>query len=142
MRNKRWAKRITAIALALMSMVGVALFNATPAYAGVYGDIINNLPSQYPVKIAKFGVGGSHYCNTINSGSLTCNEWWLPSGQSDTSLKGYWFDTDGFKVENSGHYYVSGYGWVPDYMWFRIQDYHEVNCYMSNGSPYCAVYVF
>jgi len=26
-------------------------------------------------------------------------------------------------------------------VWFRIHDYHEVNCYMSGNVPYCHVYV-
>ncbi|GAB3670006.1 hypothetical protein GCM10027589_38380 [Actinocorallia lasiicapitis] len=126
--------------LIAMSFV-TATATATPALAdvGAYGNIQNNLPGSYPVKIARFGVGGSHYCGTANAGSFTCEEWWLPSGRSDSWLKGYWFDTDGFKVENVDYYYVSGYGWVPGNTWYKISDYHEVTCYMSSGNARCDV---
>lgn len=143
MNRTRNARRISAVLLAAVAALLVSLVNPQPARAdvGAWGNIENNLPAAYPVKIADFGVGGNHYCQTINAGSLTCNEWWLPSGMSDSDLKGYWFDTDGFQVENVSQYYVSSYGWVPGDVWFRIHDYHEVNCYMSGTVPYCHVYV-
>lgn len=149
-RNMALTRRVvTVVAMAAAMVMTVSPAQAEPAPAqpsqaadeGAWGNIENNLPSAYPVKIAKFGVGGSHYCKTQNSGSLTCSEWWLPSGMSDSDLRGYWFDTDGFKVENVSRYYVSSYGWVPGNVWFRINDYHEVDCYMSGGAPYCRVYI-
>ena len=137
------ARRVVAVLPAVAAVMAVSLANAEPAHAdtGAWGNIENNLPAAYPVKIAEFGVGGSHYCDPINAGNMTCAEWWLPSGMSDSDLRGYWFDTDGFQVENVSQYYVSSYGWVPGDVWFQIHDYHEVNCYMSGGLPYCHVYV-
>lgn len=138
----RWTGRMVALAVAVAAVAGEATVNAAPAFAGAYGDIINDLPSQYPVKIARFGVSGNHYCNTANAGSLTCEEFWLPSGMTDTERMGYWFDTDGFQVEGVSHYYVSGYGWVPQDEWWKIESWQEARCYMSNGAPRCDVYVF
>ncbi|MFD4636156.1 hypothetical protein ACFWN2_02505 [Lentzea sp. NPDC058436] len=140
MLNRKLFRRAGSTLLVAASVLGLSLVGTQPAQAvGYGGDVTNNLPSSWPVKIAKFGVGGSHFCNTQNSGSLTCTEYWLPSGQSDSDLRGFWFDTDGFKVENVSRYYVSNYGWVPGNVWFRISDLNKVHCSRVNGSPYCLV---
>jgi hypothetical protein len=144
-RNLALGRRVATIlaAVAAMVVMVVSPAQAQPARAadlGAWGNIDNNLPSYYPVKIADFG-DSDHYCHTINAGDQGCREWWLPSGMNDTELRGWTFDTDGFKVENVSQYYVSSYGWVPGNVWFRIHDYHEVNCYMSGNVPYCHVYV-
>ncbi|WP_380141013.1 hypothetical protein [Kibdelosporangium aridum] len=134
-------RRVTSLVVAVAGTIGLSLVIAQPAHAdpGAWGNIDNRLPAAWPVKIAEFGVGGSHRCSTRNAGSFTCREYWLPSGKSDSDIRGFFFDTDGFQVENVSRYYVSSYGWVPGDVWFKIEDYHEVRCTVVGGAPYCQV---
>ena len=95
MRSARRAATVTGL-----FFLGASVLTATPAYAGVRGDIRNDLPASYTVKIATFG-GGSSSCRTWNAGTQRCTHWWLPSGKADEGTDGIrpGMDTDGFMVE-------------------------------------------
>ena len=72
-----WHLAVTASAgLLILTLFAAA---RTPAYADVFnggGDVKNNLPSSYTVKIASFGHSGNS-CRTWNARTLTCIHWWF-----------------------------------------------------------------
>lgn len=116
------------------ALLGATLLAATPAHAGVRGDVDNDLPASYTVKIATFG-GGSSTCQTWNAGAQRCTHWWLPSGQTDDGIRPG-MDTDGFMVEQPVLVVLpSGAGIrVAAFSWTKIGDLDNVRCYLGPGA--------
>lgn len=124
-------KRATVVFAA--SLLGISLA-ATAANAGVRGDVDNDLPSSYTVKIAIFG-SGSLSCSTWNAGSQRCTHWWLPSGTTDDGIRPG-MDTDGFMVEQPVLVVLpTGVGIRIDaFKWTKINDWEDVRCYLAPGA--------
>ncbi|MFC5824204.1 hypothetical protein [Nonomuraea insulae] len=125
----RSVRRLAAVTGACL--LGVTLLTATPAHAGVLGDVRNDLPSSYTVKIGTFG-GGTSTCKTWNAGSQRCYHWWLPSGRDDDGIRPG-MDTDGFMVEQPVLVVLrTGVGiHVAAFSWTKISDLESVRCSLS-----------
>ncbi|MEV4172370.1 hypothetical protein [Nonomuraea sp. NPDC049709] len=132
MRSARRAATVTGL-----FFLGASVLTATPAYAGVRGDIRNDLPASYTVKIATFG-GGSSSCRTWNAGTQRCTHWWLPSGKADEGTDGIrpGMDTDGFMVEQPVLVVLpTGVAIrVAAFTWTKISDFEDVHCSVSGGA--------
>ncbi|WP_157563686.1 hypothetical protein [Micromonospora chokoriensis] len=110
------------------------------------GDVTNQLPSSYTVKIADLG-GGSTSCPTWTaagaSTTYACTTWWLPSGQSDDQIRGANFDTDGFMVESAYTVKENRTGGrtysVPAFKWVKFSSGLNVNCSVSSGKVLCTI---
>jgi hypothetical protein len=129
---RRSARR--AVTVMAACLLGATVLTATPAHAGNRGDVRNDLPSSYTVKIATFG-GGTSSCSTWNSGTQRCTHWWLPSGNTDDGIRPG-MDTDGFMVEQQVLVVLpTGVAlWVPAFTWTRIGDLEDVHCRMNPGA--------
>jgi hypothetical protein len=119
-------------------LMGAALLTTGPARAAVLGDVRNELPSSYTVKVATFGSGSSS-CPTWNSGTQRCTHWWLPSGMTDDGIRPG-MDTDGFMVERRVLVVLPGgvARYVDPFVYTRIGDPADVRCYLGPG-PTCTI---
>jgi hypothetical protein len=142
-RTRQRTSRISKVLVAIAAIALGVVLAPSPASAGwADGDITNNLPSSYTVKIADLGNGQMPGCSTWNAGWFTCTHWWLPSGKADGQIGlGSNFDTDAFMVENRSYLLIAPNVnvWRGAGVWTKISDFSNVSCDESNGSAVCIV---
>lgn len=100
----------------------------------VCGTVWNYLPSNYSIKVARFGVGTSS-CTTWNAGTQKCTIYSLPSNKSSKDIG--IADADGY-TNSSGWYYTGGTKRNAN-VWTKITDAQSATCVEQRVGAVCTI---
>jgi hypothetical protein len=128
------------VMLVAAALAGSLSLDQRPAKAGLFdGDLVNNLPSSIGVTVARFGTGGTPFCEVWNAPDHSCTRFGVPSGQTD-SIWGSTFDVDGFAInrEYVVHEITTNLTFtVGAGRWTKIPGLSDVTCELRNNRPWC-----
>jgi hypothetical protein len=135
-------RRLTSILVAFCAAVAALVLAAAPAQAhdDWWGDVENHVSSNWPVHIASFGSGGQWCPDQHTNTTYECARYWLPSGKTDSDIKGVFFDADAVMVETT--YDVDNHGTfsrVSGGMWWKIGDNEHASCHNGLYRPLCTI---